>query len=106
MKIFRIAQGFITLYRGENTTNRGGSNIGKYYSTDKEWAKQFTQTGQVNEVKSIQIPKSSIYIKDPLPLATEEQEFDECWAYAKQNGYKAFMVNEGVGEPNSVFVVR
>lgn len=100
MKIYKIAGKLIPLYRGENAYNKGGN----YYSIDKEWARQFTQSGQYSEIKTINFPYDAIYIQDPLPHATDETEFDNALNYARKHGYRAFMLDEGVGEANSVFI--
>lgn len=99
-KMYKIAKS-IKLYRGESVYNKDGH----YYTTDREWARQFTQSGLDREIKMISVPEDIIYRKDPLPSAVNESEFDIALAEAKENGFKAFWVNEGDGEPNSVYFI-
>jgi hypothetical protein len=47
----------IKLYRGESVYNKGGN----FYTTDPEWARQFTQSGQLHEVKSASLVAGKIY---------------------------------------------
>ena len=98
MKIFKIADNTITLYRGVNVSNKNGH----YYSVDKEFARQFTQSGRDFEIITIKMNLSDIYIRDPLPLATDEDSFDQGMKEAKEKGFKAFMLDEGNGLPDSV----
>lgn len=102
MKIYRIA-GLIKLYRGINISNK---KYNSYYSTDKEWARQFTQSGRDSEIVTINFNSDDIYVKEPLPHATSDIEFDEAMEEAKEKGLKAFMLDEGIGEPRSVYVIR
>jgi hypothetical protein len=92
--------GFVQVFRGESTYNKGGN----YYTTDREWARQFTQSGQDKEVFKGWIKEDRIYRPEPLPSATSEKEFDTAIAEAKAKGYSAVWFDEGVGEPNSVYV--
>src|SRR6185437_15214626 len=46
----------VTLYRGWAT---GGQ--GHYFTPDKDWALQFTQSGRESEVQKIQLKQSEIY---------------------------------------------
>ena len=46
MNWYKKASKEITLYRGEHSTNKNGH----YYSLDKEFARQFTQSGQDKEI--------------------------------------------------------
>lgn len=100
MKIYRIAK-LITLYRGNNAYNKGG----RYYTTDKEWARQFTQSGRDSEIVSIHYNPDNIYAKIPMPHATSEKEFDEAMKEAIEKGFKAFMLDEGMGQPHSVYII-
>jgi len=101
MKILKIASNLITLYRGISSHNRKGS----YYSIDKEFARLFTQSGRDKEIETVRINDSDIYKKEPLPLATNENSFDEGLKEAIKLGFKAFMLDEGIGQPNSVYVI-
>lgn len=91
----------IVLYRGEASFNKGG----KYWTTDKEWARQFTQSGLDSEVKSIRLPSEVIFRNDPLPSAVNADELDGVEQIAKKKGFRAFWVDEGHGEPSSVYII-
>lgn len=100
MKIYKIAKS-IALYRGESVYNKGG----KYWTTDREWARQFTQSGQDKEVRKLSVPENWIYRADPLPEAVNEDQLGQTLAEAKRLGFKAIWVNEGLNEPNSVLML-
>jgi hypothetical protein len=110
MRIYRIAKvvpqwqkigGDVILYRGLSAYNKNGN----YYTPVKEWARQFTQSGQDKEVITVKIPEGSIYIAEELPKAYDENSFDNGLKEAKENGFKAFVLDEGNGEPQSVYVI-
>lgn len=106
MKIYKISSilktaKVIKLYRGESSYNKGG----KFYTTDREWARQFTQSGLESEIKTIKFPDEYIYKSNPLPEATNEEQFDNAMEEARKNGFRAMWVNEGIGEPNSVYFI-
>ena len=77
MKIYKISK-LITIYRGEHSGNKNGY----YYSIDKEFARQFTQSGLDKEILVRKIDTNSIYDSrtenKPLPSANNEKEFDEA----------------------------
>jgi len=100
MRIYRIAN-TIQIYQGQNVYNKNSP----FYTTDKEWARQFTQSGLEKEVKPFLVDSSQIYSKEILPLATNEESLDEGIQEAKENGFKALWVNEGINEPNSIYVL-
>ena len=97
-----LKEEMIPIFRGESVYNKGGN----YWSLDKEWARQFTQSGRDFEIKTAQIDLSSVYIKNPLPHATNEEEFDKAIEEAKKLNFFAVMFDEGIGEPNSIFVIN
>lgn len=97
MKIYRISKS-IRLHRGESSYNKGG----KYWTPSKEWARQFTQSGQDREIKSMMVPEEWIYVQEPLPYATNADELDLAEAKARELGFRAIKINEGEGEPYSV----
>ena len=103
MNWYKIAKQ-ITLYRGEYSGNKGGG----YYSTNKEFAKQFTQSGQDKEIITKHIDPKFIYDArtegKPLPSATNENEFDNAIIRAKELGLYAFRLTEGNNQPDSVYV--
>lgn len=101
MKIFKIAKS-IRLYRGESQYNKGGH----YWTTDKEWARQFTQSGRPSEVRSMTFPVEMIFRNDPLPFATNATELDTTEQLALEKGFNAFWVNEGSGQPESVYIIQ
>ncbi|MFA7219245.1 MAG: hypothetical protein WC119_01915 [Synergistaceae bacterium] len=100
MKIYRTAKS-IRLYRGESQYNKGG----KYWTTDKEWAMQFTQSGLPSQVKSIILPDERIFRDNPVPSAVNAEELDKTEERALSEGFDAFWVNEGVGQPESVYMM-
>jgi GNAT superfamily N-acetyltransferase len=91
----------ITLYRGVNV----GNSNGKYWTTDKEWARQFTQYGQDSEIKTMSYPENRIFRNNPLPSAVSEQDLNTTEQLARKQGFAAFWVDEGPNEPNSVYVM-
>ena len=93
----------ITVYRGIGSQSKEGGN---YWSTNKEWARQFTQTGREEEVRKVSFQKNAIYKADKLPSAVSELEIDIAIKEAKEKGYNAILVDEGKNEPNSVFVIN
>ena len=95
-------ESFIPIYRGTSVYNKGG----KYWTTDKEWALQFTQSGRESEVQQARIDSKVILRLDPLPRATSEEEFDDAIEQATAQGFAAVWFDEGPGEPDSVYVIR
>ena len=75
-----------------------------YYSTDFEFARDFTQTGKDSEVIKRWVLKSDIYKKDILPFAWSEDEITKTLSEAKKKWKKAILVSEWKNQPNSVFV--
>ena len=96
----------ISIYRGENSSNKNGH----YYSIDKNFAAQFTQTGQIKEVITKKIDLSLIYDSrkegKPLPSANNENEFDNAMARAKELGLVGFRLTEGVNQPDSIYLIN
>jgi len=95
--------GEVTLYRGWASGGKG-----HYFTTDAEWARQFTQSGLESEVQTIKLKTSEIYRAPVLPKAfgTNESDIDNAIRAAKAKGFKAIWVNEGQGQPNSVFLIK
>ncbi|CAB4139281.1 hypothetical protein UFOVP345_33 [uncultured Caudovirales phage] len=92
----------IVLYRGENSGNRGGS----FWSTDQEFARNFTQSGRDSEISTRSISGSEIY-RPPSPVyAGDVEAVDRAIEAAKKADKKAVYLQEGRGggEPESVFV--
>lgn len=109
----------ITIYRG----NLAGGNAGNHYYRDAERARMYTIDGKDEEISSMTIDTSKIYKKKPLPFSfghgeglisyVEGQEtynaIHNLWENteeAAKAGYDAFWTNEGVNQPNAIFVVN
>jgi hypothetical protein len=90
----------ILLYRGETSGNRGGG----YFTEDKDFALQFTQSGQEKELMRRYINTKDIYKAIPLTSAVKEDDWDRDIAIAKSKGFKAILIDEGYNEPNSIYV--
>lgn len=93
--------GLITIFQGRNIHNKGS----KYFTTNKEWAQNFTQSGRENEIIVAKIDPKVIYTDTPLPEATNEKMLEKTIEVAKNQGYKAIWVDEGIREPHSVFIL-
>lgn len=94
--------GDIELYRGESNLNKGG----RYYTPDKEFARQFTQTSADSEIKNLKLKQSDIYKPKQLPSATSEAEMLDAIKEAQDKGFKYMWVSEGKNQPDSVFNVE
>lgn len=92
---------FEIIYRGEGGTSHKG---GSYWSPSAEWAKQFTQTGRIEEVKKAFIKSDDIYTAKELPYAGNPDAIDKAVTHAKNKGFKAVRLSEGPNEPQSVYV--
>lgn len=92
----------VTLYRG---FRKSDLKEGNYFSTDKEFAREFTNLNEDSEIKELRIPADQIYRMKELPMASSVQEIDAAIQEANSKGYKAFYVNEGVNQPDSVFFI-
>jgi len=90
----------LTLYRGEYSGNRGGN----FYSPDREFARQFTQSGQDKEIKVRHIRSALIFRPSTPVYAGNPDAIDTVIANAKVAGCKAVWLDEGRGEPESVYV--
>lgn len=99
----------LKIYRGESSSseNRGKGGIG-YWSTDPEFAVQFTQTGQMKEVMVREIDTSRIYDATKegkkLPSANSENEFDAALKTAKEQGFYGVKFSEGKNQPDSFYI--
>lgn len=87
------------LYRGEYAGNKGGN----FYTPDREFARQFTQSGLDKEIKTASMEMRHIYEATHI-YAGDPDKVDEVVALARAAGAKAVRLNEGRGEPNSVYV--
>jgi hypothetical protein len=102
MRDILFEQKMLTIYRGVSVHNRDGN----YFTTDPEWARQFTQSGQDKEILQVDIDPAMIFRPQTLPQATQEEEVNAAIMDAKAKGFAAVWVDEGVNEPNSIFVFR
>src|SRR5215510_5235581 len=93
------AEGMTTLYRGES----GGE--GHFFSTDKEWARQFTHSGRDAEIVTRQIRSDDIHQPAKSVAANDPEAVDQAIAEAKQLGKKAVRLSEGRGQPDSIFII-
>ena len=91
---------YLTVYRGEYTGNKGGF----FWTEDREFARQFTQSGQAHEVLVRYIFPGDIYKKSADVYAGDEAGVDQALAAAKAEDYKAILLSEGPGEPKSIYV--
>ena len=96
-----IASKVTTLYRGEGSTSKKGGN---YWTPSRDWAAQFTQTGEPETVRSTTISEDDIYTPDTLPYAGDLDAIDEAVLEAQMKGFKAVRLDEGQNEPPSVYV--
>ncbi|MCK5547719.1 MAG: hypothetical protein KAI64_01805, partial [Thermoplasmata archaeon] len=98
------AQGEKTrLYRGTSTHNKGG---GLYYSPSKDFAMQFTQSGQESEIREIELAEEEIYTAEELPFAGDVDAIDAARAEAEKQGKKAIRASEGENQPPSVMFLE
>ena len=91
----------IQLFRGESIYNRNGN----FYATNREQARQFTQSGRDSEIKVAYMDISQIYKSNPLPFAGNENEMTVAIQYAITNGFSAIWASEGQNESPSIFVI-
>ncbi len=99
-----IDKNHLHIYRGENTGNKeGGPMNGAFYSTDREWARQFTQTGQEHEIITKKIKHSDILDKRHVYAG---DDIEPHLREAEKLGFKAVRFNEGKGEPDSIYVIN
>ena len=96
----KLASSMMEVYRGEFSGNKGG----KYWSTNKEWAAQFTQTGRIEEVKSRKIREQDVFSSDTLPYAGDPKAIEEAVKKAKEKGFKYVRLDEGQNEPDSIYI--
>lgn len=75
-----------------------------YYSTDFDFARDFTPSGLDSEVKKAHIVPNDILIEKELPSANSEKEISSIINKAKKLWKKAIMVSEWKWQPNSIFV--
>ena len=104
MNWYKKEQKQIIIYRGERSGNKGGG----YFSTSKEFAIQFTQSGLDREVITKRVDPSLIYDarteNKPLPDANNETDFDNAMLRAKELGLHGFRLTEGINQPDSIYI--
>jgi hypothetical protein len=88
------------LYRGKSVYNKNGH----YWSIDREWARQFTQSGLDSEIEARVVDGKTLLRLNPLPQATDEGSMDNAIKKGMMGGYKGIIVDEGMGQPNSVYL--
>lgn len=94
------ARNYLTIYRGEYAGNRGGF----FWTQDRDFARQFTQSGQDRDILVRYIFPGDIYKQSANVYAGDEAGVDAALEAAKADGYKAIMLSEGPGEPPSLYV--
>jgi len=90
-----------TLYRGENVRNAGGG----FYTPEKEFARQFTQSGQDHEIKRLKLASDDIYEPAQDVYAGNPDAVDKAVDEARAAGKQAVRLSEGPGQPKSVLLV-
>jgi hypothetical protein len=91
---------YLTVYRGECTGNRGGF----FWTEDRKFARQFTQSGQHHEILVRYLFPGDIFKQSADVYAGDEAGVDAALETAKQAGYKAILLSEGPGQPHSIYV--
>ncbi len=91
----------IEVFRGVG----GDSGGGRYFTEDKEFARNFTGSGQDKEIRRRYIPSADIYESDTLPFAGDVDAIDAAISDAEAQGKKAIRVSEGDGQSPSIFVI-
>jgi hypothetical protein len=80
---------------------------GNYYSTDRDFAREFTQSGLDSEIRSIRVPKSDILdLGKDTPFAGNEDEIAAAIKKAMARKAAAFYVSEGANQPRSVYFLK
>lgn len=88
------------IYRGEYSGNKGGN----FFTPDKEFARNFTQSGQDHEILRRYIDDAHIYQPAPPIFAGDVGAVDAAFAQARSQGHRAVRLTEGEGQPDSIFV--
>jgi len=94
-------EGDVRLYRGQA---QGGE--GRYYSSDKDFARAFTQSGRESEISEIVVPANRVYRGEVLPFAKDVDAIDKALIDARAKGYDAIWVDEGLGQPPSALFAQ
>ena len=96
-----VTENVIKIYQGRNVYNKKS----KYFTTDKEWARNFTQSGLDSEIFTKTIDTKNVYKHNPLPEATDVNQLDYVKNIAKSKGFFSIWVDEGKNEPNSILFI-
>lgn len=96
-----ILEANINIYRGISSST---PKHGNFYSLDKEFARNFTQSGRDSEIIKKSISTDKILKLNPLPFAGDETQMDISIEKAKRSGFSAILVDEGKNQPNSIFI--
>ena len=91
---------FLTVYRGEYSGNKGG----RFWSEDREFARQFTQLGRDHEIMTRYIFPGDITKRFAAVYAGDPDAIDQAVQIAKADDYKALWLSEGPGQPSSIYV--
>ena len=93
---------FEKLFRGESNFSKKN---GQYWSPSLDFAIQFTQSGKRSELLQCQIKTSDILdMEQNMPYGGDPDSIDEAVNFAKSKGYKAIRLDEGINQPQSVFI--
>jgi len=92
------------IYRGVSAHQRPAP--GWFYHPDIEFARQFTQSGQFNEILKAELQDDAIYYHDPLPYGGDPDEVDGVIELAKAAGKYAVACDEGGGYEPSILVLK
>jgi hypothetical protein len=95
----------LTVYRGEYSGNKGG----RFWTEDREFARQFTQSAQDREIMVRHLYSSDVYKKAAHTYAGDPDAIDAAIAQAREEAdsgvpYKAVLLDEGPGQPPSIYV--
>ena len=91
---------YLTVYRGEYSGNKGGN----FWTENRDFARQFTQSGQDSEIIVRYLNRNDVYTGSEDTYAGDPDAIDEQIAIAREQGYKALLLDEGSGEPKSIYV--
>jgi hypothetical protein len=94
------AQHMLTVYRGVYHGNKGGV----FWTEDREFARQFTQSGRDHEILVRYMRASDVYTRSSSVYAGDDAGVDAAIAAARAAGCKAVMLSEGPGQPYSFLV--
>jgi hypothetical protein len=100
MAIVPKASKALTIYRGENAGNKGGN----FWTQDKGFAREFTQSGRDSEIRAKKINPDKIHDVSGSVFAGDVAAMDAAMAEAKKLGKAGIKVSEGANQPPSIFL--